>query len=164
MITDTLSSVAVVGGALVIFWTGWRQIDPLLSALISVLIAIWSWRLLRDSASVLLESKPRHLRKEDIPAACRAEFPEIREVHDLHVWEITSSMYAMTVHVALDPATTMAAAEELRVRLERFVAERFRVRHAIFQFEVVGSAEGHHAGPAVFDPGDRGGEDHHHGC
>jgi cobalt-zinc-cadmium efflux system protein len=151
MITDTLSSVAVVGGALVIFWTGWWQIDPILSALISVLIAIWSWRLLRDSANVLLESKPRHLRKEDIPAACRAEFPEIREMHDLHVWEITSSMYAMTAHAALAPEVTMAQAEQLRVRLERFVSEKYRIGHAIFQFEAVGSAEGHHAGPPVFD-------------
>jgi cobalt-zinc-cadmium efflux system protein len=164
MITDTLSSVAVVGGALVIFWTGWWQIDPLLSLLISVLIAVWSWRLLRDSASVLLESTPKHLRGTDLAAACRAEFPEILEMHDLHVWEITSAMYSMTAHVGLAPETTVGGAERLRVRLERFVAERFRVRHAIFQFESPDAAEGHHAGPAAFDPGeDQHDGDHRHG-
>ena len=127
------------------------------SLLIAVLIAIWSWRLLRDSASVLLESTPRHLRGTDLEAACRAEFPEIRGMHDLHAWEITSSMYALTAHVALAPETTVGGAERLRVGLERFVAERFRIRHAIFQFESEGAAEGHHAGPAVFHPdSDRG--------
>ena len=163
MITDTVSSVAVVAGALAIRWTGWAQIDPALSVLISVLIGIWSWRLLRDSANVLLESTPRHLRGTDLEAACRAEFPEILEMHDLHVWEITSSMYSMTAHVALAPETTVGGAERLRVGLERLVAERFRIRHAIFQFEAEGAAEGHHAGPAVFDPGGESCEDHHHG-
>jgi len=153
MITDTLSSVAVVGGALAIRWSGWRQIDPVLGALISVLIAVWSWRLLRDSANVLLESAPRHLQDTDLVAACRAQFPAIREMHDVHVWEITSGMYALTAHVAVDPALTVGSLEDLRVRLERHVAAEFRVGHAIFQFEAEGATEGHHAGPAVFHPG-----------
>jgi cobalt-zinc-cadmium efflux system protein len=164
MITDTLSSVAVVAGALVIRRTGWWQLDPVLSVLISVLIAVWSWRLLRDSANVLLESTPQHLHDQDLAGACCAAFPEILEMHDVHVWEITSAMYSMTAHVALAPETTVGGAERLRARLERFVAERFRVRHAIFQFEGPDAAEGHHAGPAVFDPGGESDEDHSHGC
>ncbi|HOX04763.1 MAG TPA: cation diffusion facilitator family transporter [Planctomycetota bacterium] len=163
MVGDTLSSVGVVAGALIIRFTGWERIDPILSAAIALMIGFSAWRLLRDSANVLLESRPKHLRATDIPAAICAAHAEVREVHDLHVWEITSSMYAMTVHIALDPGTTMAQTEELRVRLERFVSEKYRIGHAIFQFETVGAAEGHHAGPATFD--ERGADDghgHHH--
>ena len=135
MMGDLLSSVAVVGGAVAIRYTGWSQIDPALGVLISVLIGIWSWRLLRDSANVLLEAVPRHLHGEDLPAAMCAGFPEVLGVHDVHVWEITTSMYAMTAHVAVAANTPVSGLEELRERLHRFVAERFRIGHAIFQFE-----------------------------
>jgi cobalt-zinc-cadmium efflux system protein len=162
MVGDALSSLGVVAAAVVIRCTGWERADPILSAVIAVLIGLYSWRLLRDSANVLLESAPRHVHDQDIAAHCRAEFPEVREIHDIHVWEITSSMYAMTAHVAVDPGTPIETVDALRARLERHVSEKFRIGHAIFQFEAVGSAEGHHAGPPVFDERPHDGEHGHH--
>ncbi len=162
MISDTLSSLGVVVGALIIRFTGWERVDPILSMAIAVMIGFSAWRLLRDAASVLLESAPKHVHDEDIAARCCAEFPEVREIHDVHVWEITSSMYAMTAHVAVDPGVTIEKVDELRARLERYVSEKFHIGHAIFQVESVGAAEGHHEGPASFDPRHSGDDGHGH--
>jgi len=86
----------------------------------------------------------------------------VREIHDVHVWEITSSMYAMTAHVAVDPGVTIEKVDELRARLERYVSEKFHIGHAIFQVESVGAAEGHHEGPPTFDPRHSGDDGHGH--
>ncbi|MBM4037476.1 MAG: cation transporter [Planctomycetes bacterium] len=135
MIGDTLSSVAVVGGAVLMHFTGWLRVDPILSALIAVLIGIWSVGLLRDSANVLLESTPKHVDIAALVNALRAASPEVRDLHDIHVWEITSAMYAMTAHVTLDAATTVAQAQDVRQRLEACARDQFRIGHTIFQFE-----------------------------
>ncbi len=135
MIGDTLSSVAVVAGAVVIHFTGWWQVDPVLSGLIAVMIGIWAFRLLRDSANILLESTPKHLSISQVEEELRAEFPEIENLHDVHVWEITSGMYAMTAHVTVGSHTTVNRVRGVRVRMEAFVRERFRVAHTAFQFE-----------------------------
>ena len=123
MIGDTLSSVAVVAGAVVIHFTGWWQVDPVLSGLIAVMIGIWAFRLLRDSANILLESTPKHLSISQVEEELRAEFPEIENLHDVHVWEITSGMYAMTAHVTVGSHTTVNRVRGVRVRMEAFVRE-----------------------------------------
>ncbi len=135
MLGDTLSSVAVVGGAIVIHFTGWLRVDPLLSGLIAVMIGIWSYRLIRDSANVLLESTPKHVDIPKLDEELRNEFPAVKGLHDVHVWEITSGMYAMTAHVTVGPEMTVEAAEEIRSRMESFADEHFRIGHATFQFE-----------------------------
>ncbi len=135
MLGDTFSSVAVVAGAVVIYYTGWLRVDPALSALIAVLIGIWSIQLLRDSTNVLLESTPRHVRLADLIAALTASSPEIRDIHDVHVWEITSALYAMTAHVNVDSALTVQQLQEVRQRLGACCREQFHIGHPIFQFE-----------------------------
>jgi len=146
MIGDTLSSVAVVGGAVLIRFTGWLRVDPGLSALIAVLIGVWSLRLLRDSANVLLESTPKHVSIAALIEALQACSPEIAAIHDIHVWEITSGMYAMTAHVSVRSTLTVGALEDVRERLAACGRERFRIGHAIFQFESADAACGHVAG------------------
>ena len=138
MLGDTLSSVAVVAGAVVIHFTGWLRVDPALGGLIAVMIGIWSCRLLRDSASVLLESTPKHIRVSELDEALRGETPEIKGLHDIHVWEITSGMYAMTAHATVEPETTVERLEEIRAHMESFVREAFRIGHTAFQFESAG--------------------------
>jgi len=143
MLGDALSSVAVVGGAVLMYFTGWLRVDPALSALIAVLIGIWSVGLLRDSANVLLESTPKHVNIAELAEALRAASPSVHDLHDIHVWEITSAMYAMTAHVTVDAATTVAQAQEVRQQLEACARERFRIGHTIFQFEGADVSCGH---------------------
>jgi cobalt-zinc-cadmium efflux system protein len=100
---DTLSSVAVLLGAGVMALTGWGWVDPVLSLLISVVIVLGSWRLLRDAVDVLLEAVPAHVDLEAVRVLLeRAQ--GVVAVHDLHVWTLSSGLYALSAHlVVLDP-------------------------------------------------------------
>ncbi len=140
MLGDTLSSVAIVGGALVIRWTGWVWIDPVLSVLICVVIAIWAWGLTRDSVRILLEEAPRDVKTAAVVARIRAEFGEVADIDDVHVWTITSGMHAMTAYVELARELPLAEQSELAHRLRHFVADEFSIAHAVFQFEPRASA------------------------
>ena len=136
----------VVAGAVLIHFTGWLQVDPVLSGLIAVMIGIWSYRLLRDSANVLLESTPRHIRLDELDRKLRAEFSEIKGLHDIHVWEITSGMHAMTAHITVEPHRTVEELERIRSEIERFVLDAFRIGHTAFQFESAGASTRHSEG------------------
>ncbi|MBI2345991.1 MAG: cation transporter [Deltaproteobacteria bacterium] len=134
MVGDTLSSVAVIGGALVMWRWQWYIVDPILSILICVLILIWSWRLLRDSVLVLMEAAPRHIDIELVRRELVRGVPGIHDVHDIHVWEITSGMYALTAHVRVDDIP-VSATMAIRTQTAALLDDRFDITHAILQFE-----------------------------
>jgi cobalt-zinc-cadmium efflux system protein len=138
MLGDTLSSVGVVIGAVVIIMTGLVAIDPALSLLIAAVIGVWSYRLLAQSVRILMEAVPHGVDPEDLERSLAAADPRIRGVHDLHVWEITSGMRAMTAIVALDPAVRVGETTDLLARLRHIAEERFAIGHAIIQFEASG--------------------------
>lgn len=140
MVGDTMSSVAIVGGALVIRWTGWVWIDPVLSVLICVVILIWAWGLTRDSVRILLEEAPRDVKTAKVIAGVRGAFEEVADIDDVHVWTITSGMHAMTAYVELARELPLAEQSELAHRLRHFVADEFSIAHAVFQFEPRGDA------------------------
>ncbi len=135
MLADTLSSVAVVVGAVVINATGLLRIDPVLSILISVMIGIWSWRLLAESVGILLEGTPKGVDLVKLERELAATDPGIRRVHDLHVWQITSGMLTMTAIVVVDPAVPVANATSIMERLRQVAHDRFCIGHAVFQVE-----------------------------
>jgi cobalt-zinc-cadmium efflux system protein len=101
LLTDTFSSIAVIVGVVVISLTGWTVIDPLLSVVICVVILFWALRLVWDSVDILLEATPRDVNMQDVVQGLR-QIPGIRDVHHLHVWCITSGMYALSAHVDVD--------------------------------------------------------------
>jgi cobalt-zinc-cadmium efflux system protein len=139
MIADSASSVGVLlaaGGA----WAfGWTWADPAIAALIAALILGWCVSLVRASASVLLESAPRHVDLEKIRGAMK-DVEGVQDVHDLHVWTITSRMYALTAHVRLRDDMPVSRAEEVGRALRALLDERWEINHATLQFEV---EEGH---------------------
>ena len=135
MLADTASSFGVVGGAIVIYLTGWLWIDPALSMLIALMIAIWSWGLLKDSVLVLLESTPHHIKPEEIMSALQKDFSEIVDVHDLHVWEVTSHMYSLAAHISVDRTLTVSDCEGLRDRINHLLDQHFHITHTNLQFE-----------------------------
>ena len=135
MVGDTASSVGIVIGAIVIYFTGWYIIDPLLSMMIAVVILVWSWNLLRDSVNILLETAPRHINIDEVIAAIREEAPEIKDVHDVHIWEITSQMYSMTAHLEFRENCSVNQCAEVFLRLERPLLEKFQISHTNFSPE-----------------------------
>jgi cobalt-zinc-cadmium efflux system protein len=97
ILADLLGSVATVGAALIVRYTGWLLADPIASIMMTLLIVGGAWRLVRESVDVLLESTPAHIPLGAVRAQLEA-IPGIESVHDLHVWTVTSGMVAMSAH------------------------------------------------------------------
>lgn len=133
-IGDMVSSIAVVGAGLVIFYTGNYFIDPLLAFFICALILIWAVKLLIDSGNILLEATPKHLDIDEIVSVLKSEIKGVHEVHHVHAWTIASSMYALTAHVVIDDCHVSAANETLS-KINMLLRNRFDVEHTNIQFE-----------------------------
>jgi cobalt-zinc-cadmium efflux system protein len=133
MWADTLSSVAIIIGAIVIRFTGWQILDPALSILITVPILAWGWVLLRDSVNILLEAAPKGITADAVSALLLKELPQVQAVDDLHVWEITSKMYSMTCHLRLKQGTTPQQGRDTLSALKRLVDEKFDIGHTTIE-------------------------------
>ena len=128
---DLLGSVGVAVAAVVILATGWVEADPLVSMLIGVLILASAWSILRDSTEILLESAPRGI---DADALGRrlASTPGVVEVHDLHVWTITSGFPALSAHVLVRPGDDCHGR---RRELETLLHDEFGIDHTTLQVD-----------------------------
>jgi len=134
VMADAVSSVVIIFGALIIYFTGWNVVDPLLAIGISAVIAVWAWGLLRDSVNILLEVAPRGVTADDVSGELKRAIPEIREIHDMHIWVITSNMYSFTAHISLDPAAA-ARAREIIERINRLLDEKYDIGHTTIQVD-----------------------------
>jgi len=130
---DMLGSVAALLTGIVIYFTGWLPIDPLLSLFIAVLILISSLRLLRDAGQVLLEGVPRGLDLGEIGRSM-AGVEGVRSVHDLHVWSLSSHEVSLSAHIVIEE---MAGWQEILVRLRQYLHESYGIEHATLQPEAV---------------------------
>jgi len=97
---DMLASGGTVVAALLIRMAGWLEADPIASLVTTALIILGSWRLLRESVDVLLESAPPHIALDTLRVRLE-EIPNVESIHDLHVWTVTSGMVAMSVHAVV---------------------------------------------------------------
>jgi cobalt-zinc-cadmium efflux system protein len=131
VLADILGSVGAVGAALIVLVTGWLQADPVVGMLIALLILASSWSILRDSVSILLEATPRELDARDVGTALSTA-PGVVEVHDLHIWTITSGFPALSAHVLVGQAEDCHAR---RRELEALLSERFGISHTTLQVE-----------------------------
>lgn len=95
---DLLGSVAALAAGIVIYFTGWTTIDPLLSLLVSGLILLSAWRLLSEAIHVLLEAVPSHI-SLDLVTQDLASIPGVVSVHDLHIWTLSSGQIALSAHL-----------------------------------------------------------------
>jgi cobalt-zinc-cadmium efflux system protein len=130
VVGDLLGSVGALAAAAIIALTGWTPADAVVSAVIALLIAVGAVRLLRDSVDVLLEATPRHISLERVADELDS-IPGVSNVHDLHVWTVTSGVVAMTGHAVIaDPGQSeriLAAAADRMGRLG--------IGHVTFQLE-----------------------------
>ncbi len=135
MLADTLSSVAVIIGALVIHVTKWSWIDPVLSAGIALVILRWGWDLLSDSTHILLEGAPKGLTSDMVEKLLLEAEPGIRAIEDIHLWTITSEMFYLTARIALKRESSMEEMRRLRERIRELVSSRFGIGHVIVEFD-----------------------------
>src|SRR5436305_5222539 len=131
VLTDALGTVqAIVAGALILGF-GWQWADPVASVLIALLVVYSAWSLLKEATGVLMESAPAHIDLDRVQEAM-AEVPGVLEVHDLHVWTITSGMESLSAHVVVeDHRFDCDVLSEIRAKLH----ERFGIHHITVQME-----------------------------
>ena len=126
---DALGSLGALAAGVVIAAGGPREADPVAALLIGCLIVLGSWRLIRDPLDVLLESAPRGIDVDAVgDAMCRVD--GVREVHDLHIWTVTSGFPALAAHLRVAPAGDTDA---IRTEVEAMLRDRFGVTHTTLQ-------------------------------
>jgi cobalt-zinc-cadmium efflux system protein len=130
---DALSSIGVVIGGVIILYTGWYLVDPLLSILISLIIIYGAWSLVKESVSILLESVPAHINIETLSAEIQ-KIEGVREAYHIHVWTITSGVYAMSAHVLIEDQL-VSGSKDVLDRIRALLADKFRIEHSTIQLE-----------------------------
>jgi cobalt-zinc-cadmium efflux system protein len=133
---DLFGALGTIAAALAIIATGWTPIDPIVSALIGLLIVPRAWGLLKSVVDVLLESAPRSVDLRALESAMLA-VPGVVSVHDLHVWTITSGFVAMSGHVGASGRRSAEVLHDLRALLR----ERFGIEHVTLQVESTDHAD-----------------------
>lgn len=149
---DLIGSVAALTAGAVIYVTGWKPIDPLLSIAIAVLILISTVQILREALHVLMEGVPLEIDLADVGNAI-AEIEGVHSVHDLHIWTIASGHIALSAHVDVDELESWPAMLE---KIRSLVWSRFRIDHVTVQPEMVGGINaGQKAVIRIVPDGDR---------
>jgi len=133
MMGDTVSSVAVIIGAVVIRRTGYTFIDPVLSVLIAVLILMWSFNLVKESLHILLEAVPKNIDIKKLRQEILA-VGGVLEVRDLHIWTITSNMYSLTAHIRVKDGM-ISEKKKLLDEINCMLDTKFDILHTNIQFE-----------------------------
>ena len=130
---DALSSVGVVIGGTIIIYAGWYLIDPILSILISLVIIYGSWNIVTESVNILLEAVPSHINIQTV-AAEMAKVSGVREAYHIHVWTITSGVYAMSAHVLVDDQM-VSGSRNISDEIRDLLSKKFNILHSTIQLE-----------------------------
>jgi cobalt-zinc-cadmium efflux system protein len=131
VLSDALGSVGAIVAGVMIWARGWTWADPLASVVIVMFIVHSAWALLRETVAVLMENAPGHI---DVDEVCTAigKIASVMEVHDLHVWTITSGMESLSAHVLAAPDSDTDA---LLISIRSLLADRFGIDHVTIQIE-----------------------------
>ncbi len=129
MVADALVTAGTVGAGALSLWTGWVGIDPLVSLAIGAVIVAGTWSLLRDAVNLSLDAIPAGIERAEVEAYLRA-LPGVRNVHDLHIWALSTTEAALTAHLVRD-----GAADDLLRRIPADLRHRFGIGHVTIQLE-----------------------------
>jgi cobalt-zinc-cadmium efflux system protein len=135
VVGDALASVAALTAGALILLFGWNIADSLLSMAVALIIGFGAVRLLRHAVHVLLEGTPHGVDSKKLIEAMR-QLPKVRDVHDLHIWTITSGYDAMSAHVHVDGDCGQTDARLLQQEIRRIANEEFGIVHVTVQIEV----------------------------
>ena len=133
---DALSNIAIIGGAIAIHYTGLPWIDPVLGLAIGLLVLWSSIGILRESAHILLEGRPREMQVAEVARAILT-VPGVNEVHDVHIWSLGGDHHAMSCHARI-PDMHMDECEQILNAIKSKVHESFGIDHVTIQLERAG--------------------------
>ncbi|MDZ7627769.1 MAG: cation diffusion facilitator family transporter [Parvularculaceae bacterium] len=157
VIGDLLGSIAAVAAALVIAISGWTRIDPLLSMVVALLIGYSAYRLLRETAHILLEGAPAGIDANEVAVELASLSPDIEDVHGVQLWQITPEHPLATMHVRI---RNPASAQETLALIKARLAERYGIRESTIQIETGCCDQDLHAPPSEHERGDNSEPDH----
>jgi cobalt-zinc-cadmium efflux system protein len=133
VVGDTISSGGVILGGLVIIYTGWYMIDSLIGIFIGLLILRGAYGLVRESIDIFLEATPKEIDMDKmVDDLLRIE--GVKDVHHLHLWAITSGIYAMSAHVLIDDLL-ISKSNRILDEIERLLQDKYSMEHTTIQFE-----------------------------
>ena len=130
---DLISSIGIIVGAIIIYFTAFPIVDTIVSVGISILIIRSGLLLCKKCLHIFMEGTPTEINSNDISKELE-NFEEITEIHDLHVWTLTSNLYAMTVHVKVKPEF-LHKTNELLKKINKTLKQRFGITHCTIQIE-----------------------------
>jgi cobalt-zinc-cadmium efflux system protein len=131
VIGDLLGSIAAIVAAVVILWTGWTPIDPLLSLFVAILIVRSGWQIVRRAGHILLEGTPEGIDLAEIRASL-ASVPGVADAHHVHVWSLTSGSPVATLHLRLG---AQAQASVVLPAVKRHLAATFGITHSTVEID-----------------------------
>jgi cobalt-zinc-cadmium efflux system protein len=131
VLTDALGSVQALAAGVLIWLYGWYWVDPLASVLIALLVIYSSWTLIAQSVAVLMEGTPSHIKVDDVRVALQG-LAHVIDVHDLHVWSITSGFVALSAHLVVEDESID---EDVLRSSEQLLTSRFGIRHTTIQID-----------------------------
>lgn len=133
MMGDAVGSMAIIIGALLIRFTGWLRVDPILSIVIAVLIIWTAWDIVKESLNILLEGLPAGVELQQVVSAMRT-VEGVIDVHDLHIWTLGSNVHALSCHILIadQPPST---SETILRHINKVLDDRFHIHHTTVQFE-----------------------------
>jgi cobalt-zinc-cadmium efflux system protein len=132
VVSDMLSSVAVIIAGIIILATGWLYIDPIMSALIGLFILPRTYNLLKESVDILMEGVPKDVEYAVVEKFI-AEKPGVLSVHDLHIWTLTSGINALSVHIIMSAETNLLAINEVTSAIKNELVTTFKITHTTIE-------------------------------
>jgi len=136
---DLLGSVAAIVAAIVIIYTGWMAIDPILSVAVAALILKSAWALVRRSAHVLLEGAPDWLNVAEMQERIVADVPGVAEIHHVHVWGLTPQQLMLTMHLSLTGKVGSQA--EIVRDVKALLQREYSIGHSTIEVEIDGCSD-----------------------
>jgi len=130
---DSISSVGVIVGGIIISITGLGIIDPIIAVFIGCIILWGAVRLVREAADILLEAVPKHIPVDKVIEILKS-VPGVDEVHDIHIWTITSGIHAMSAHLIIEDQSVSSSADIVET-VNRDLRQQFNIAHTTFQLE-----------------------------
>lgn len=132
---DLFSSVAAIGGAVLIMLTDNAAFDPLLSIFVAVMIGISAFRLLKETGHILLEGAPKGIDVARLAEGVKESAPGVEDVHDVRIWQITPDSSSLTLHARIGDS---AAAEDALDRIKTYLEREYGIRQSTVQIEIGG--------------------------
>jgi cobalt-zinc-cadmium efflux system protein len=133
IVGDTISSVGVIVAGIIISVTGWGIVDPLIAIFIGVIILWGAVRLVRESVDILMEAVPKHIQVDKVIEIIK-NVPGVEDVHDVHIWTLTSDIHALSAHLLIEDQRVSKSAEIVET-VNRNLGRHFNITHTTLQLE-----------------------------